>query len=480
MVFNRLSMKPRCFFLIVAFSYFLISCSTSKKAADKRTTLSSLPSLPASQINIPVRIYLKPLLAKMDSTTAKEFTSEQWPNFFQPTCDFRYKYRFIRSGFSFSCVNNKVNIAFQGSYQIAGSKTVCAFDKQVSPWVSGSCGFGSEPMRKVDISIGSILELLPQYQVRTTTKIEKLQPREKCVVSLLQTDMTRQVMDSIQSSIESYTSSFDKFVQSINSNQILHDWRTNGNRVFAVSNYGFMNLRPSSLSIGRFNYHRDTLAFSVGFQGSPRFSSDSATIITTKYLPTFNTSESAPGIATFLDAFYEYGFLSQLLNDSLRNKPFQVEGRSFFITNIKVSGSEDNKLLVDVSFDGNRRGTLHLNGTPLLDTARQLLTMPDISFSLDSRDMLVNIAKGLFRKKILKKLVDQSVFDIGELIRNNKKIIEARFNQQLNGWLHTKGEFHELKLVGLLPIRNGIQIQVFLKGNISVIGSPTAEDFVIK
>src|SRR5215204_1780448 len=473
-------MNPSRWLLLIVTSAFLLSCSSTKKFSSENPTPRSLPTLPASQINIPVKIYVKPLLAMMDTITAKEFTSEQWPNYYQPTCDFRYKYRFVRSPFSFSCINNRVSIGFQGSYQIAGSRTVCAFDKQVSPWVSGSCGFGTELMRKVDISISSILELLPRYQVRTTTKIDRLQARDKCVVSLLQTDMTKEVMDSIRASIETYTTSFDQFVSAVNNNKLLQEWRTNGNRVFPVSKYGYMNLNPSTLRVGKFNYERDTLEFSVGFHGIPHFSSDSSSIVTQQYLPSFNNSESGPGLATYLAAVYESGFLSKLLNDSLRNKPFEVDGRTFLIKNINLSGTAENKLLIDVSFDGNRRGTLHLSGTPLLDTARQVLTMPDISFSLDSRDMLINIAKGLFRKKIMKKLKDQSVFDIAELINNNKQIIEARLNQQVNEWLSTRGNFQELKLIGLLPRQNAMQIQLFIKGNITVIGTPTIRGFAIK
>ena len=458
----------------------LFSCSTSKKVQPVNAGSRTLPALPASQINIPVKVYVKPLLNMMDSMTAKEFTSDNWPNYFQPSCDFRYKYRFIRSPFTFSCINNKVNIGFQGNYQIAGSKTVCAFDKQVSPWVSGSCGFGNEPMRKVDININSLLELLPQYQVRTTTRIDKLQARDKCVVSLLQTDMTKEVMDSIRASIETYTTSFDQFVQALNKNELLTQWRANGNRVFAVSGYGYMNLNPSMLRMGKFNYLRDTLSFSVGFQGVPQFSSDSNSILSQKYLPSFQNSESAPGIQTYLNAVYEYSFLSKLLNDSLRNKPFEVDGRTFFIKNINLAGTEQNKLQIDVSFDGNKRGILHLSGTPVIDTATQVMNMPDISFSLDSRDMLLNIAQSLFRKKIMKKLKDQSVFDIAALIKNNKAIIEARFNQQINDWLFTKGEFQELKLIGLLPLKDAIQIQVFVKGNITVIGTPRSNKFASK
>ena len=136
--------------------------------------------------------------------------------------------------------------------------------------------------------------------------------------------------------------------------------------------------------------------------------------------------------------------------------------------------------MIDVAFDGNRRGTLRLSGTPLLDTASQVLTMPDISFSVESRDMLINIAKGLFRKKIIKKLKNQSVFDIAELIRNNKKVIEARLNQQITDWLSTRGDFQELRLVGLLPHKEAIQIQLFIKGNITIVGTPTAGGFPIK
>ena len=456
------------------------SCSSSKKVASADLPPRVLPSLPVSQINIPVKVYMKPLLAMMDSMTAREFTSDGWPNYFQPSCDFRYKYGFVRSPFVFSCVNNKVSIGFQGSYQIAGSKTVCAFDKQVSPWVSGSCGFGNEPMRKVDINISSFLELLPSYHVRTTTRIDRLHARDKCVVSLLQTDMTREVMDSIRASIETYTTSFDQFVQTVNSNALLMQWRTHGNRVFPVSKYGYLNLNPSMLRVGSFNYNKDTLTFSVGFQGVPKFSSDSMSIVTQGYLPSFSNTENAPGIATYLDASYEYRFLSQLLNDSLRNKPFEVEGRTFVIKNIHLAGTNDNKLLIDVSFDGARRGTFHLSGSPVLDTARQVLSMPDISFSLESRDMLINIAKGLFRKRIMKKLKDQSVFDIAELIKNNKAIIEGRLNQQLTDWLATKGEFHELKVVGLLPGETAIQIQLFIRGNITVVGKPSVNGLTLK
>ena len=463
--------------ILLSILNILYSCGTQKKGATSvpgNTTERTLAPLPESRINIPIKVAMKPLLEKMEATTAKQFTSDKWPDYYQSSCDFRYKYRFLRSPFTFSCVNNVVNIGFQGHYQIAGSKTVCAFDKQLSPWISGSCGFGNEPLRKVDLAITSVLEMLPRHQVRTTTRLSKLNALDKCQVSLLQTDVTAEVMDSIRVSVESYCNTFDQFVQGINDFSVLDKWRNSNNPVLPIMKYGFLNVNPTFFRIGKFNYNRDTLYFSVGFHGKPVFASDSSALVTNAPLPALISMDQPAGIATYLHAVYDYKFLSGLLNDSLRNKPFEVEGKTFVIRNVLLSGTSDNKIQVEVAFDGFKKGTLRLSGTPLLDTATQILSMPDISFALDSRDMLVNIAKGLFRKKIMKQLKDQSVFDIGALIEKNRDVIAARLNQPVNSWLQTKGELQSLRIIGLLPRKETIELQIYLQGVLTLIGAPPA------
>jgi hypothetical protein len=468
--------------LIISALFFLVSCGSTKQAASTPSEPAArlLPALPASQINIPIKVYMKPLLNLMDSMTAKEFISDKWPNYLQSGCDFRYKYRFVRSPFVFTCVNNKVSIVFRGNYQIAGSRCVCAFDKQVSPWVSGSCGFGDEALRRVDLNITSLLNLQPNHQVNTLTRLDKLTPLDKCQVTLLQNDMTTEIMDSIKVSVESYCTTFDNFVQAVNTNPFLNQWRSGGSRVMTVSKYGYLNLNPTALKVSKFNVNRDTLYFALGFQGTPKFSSDSNRIINRAPLPPISGTDNVGAINTYLDAVYEYKFFNKLLNDSLRNKPFDVEGRTFVIKDVNIRGSNDGKIAVDVSFTGNRKGVLHLSGTPVLDTAKQYLSMPDISFALDTRDMLVNIAKGMFRKRIIKELQGKSVLDIAALIQKNKALIEARLNQRVTDWMSTVGRIDDIRVVGLLPQKDYIQVQVYIKGNILLIGRPPANLLTMK
>ena len=431
----------------------------------------SLPPLPVSKIFIPVKIYMKPLLAGMDSSTSKEFTSENWPAFFQSSCDFRYLYRFVRSPFQFRCTNNSVDISFRGLYQIAGSKTLCAFNKQIAPWVTGSCGFGDESMRRVDININSTLRFLPNHQVQTVTQVNRIVPLDKCQVTLMQSDITQQIMDSIKASIEVYSKSFDQFIFELNNQPLITDWRK-GPKVMPVAGYGFMNLNPTQLNIGPMNYRGDTLSFSLGYSGRPVFSSDSNRIAVKQALPPITSTPVNGMIDTYLDVVYDYEDFNKILNDSLGNKPFTVEGKTFVIKEVGLKGNDDGKINLDLSFTGYKTGKLSLEGTPVLDSANQVLSMPDIDFSIDSRDMLVNIGKGLFRKKIMKQLRNQSVLDLRELINRNRDRIAARLNQQVTEWMSTRGTLHELRLVGIMSTADHLQLQLSLKADLELVGNP--------
>jgi hypothetical protein len=448
------------------------SCKTPTATVASAPTGGDFPDLPMSEIFVPVKVYLKPLLDRMDSSTSREFTSDKWPGFIQSSCDFRYKYRFVRSPFTFTCTNNRVNISFRGQYQIAGSKTVCAFGKQVSPWVSGSCGFGSEPLRRVDVHIGSTLQLLPGNQLKTSTRMERIQAHDKCEVSIFRSDITGEVMDSIRSSVDSYVAAFDQFVQSLNNQPALVSWRGGGSRVLPVSKYGYLNLSPTALNISPFNYVRDTLQFVVGFRGFPRFSSDSMSLVTNSRLPNVTTFPSPGHVNSYIDISYNYDQLTKILSDSLNNKVFDIEGRTFVIRGVNVSGTDAGKVAIDVRFAGNRSGTLHLAGTPQIDTTLQVLTMPDVTFSVESRDMMLNIAKGLLRKRIMRQLRNKSVFDLAALIARNKEKIEQRLNQRVTDWMSTSGTLNQLRIMAIRSSTSGIRMRLHLNGSLTLIGHP--------
>jgi len=167
-------------YLFVAAALSLLSCSSSKKTQSTGMA-TALPTLPESNINVPVKIVMTSFLAKATVLIPKEVTSDGWPQYLQTSCDFHYKYRFVPGSFTFNCINNQVLVKLSGVYQVSGERCICAFGKQTTPWVGGNCGFGKEAMRKTEILIGSTLSFQPNYTVRTHTEAQKVNPLEKCV-----------------------------------------------------------------------------------------------------------------------------------------------------------------------------------------------------------------------------------------------------------------------------------------------------------
>jgi hypothetical protein len=459
--------------------FFLLSCSSPRKTVVAPATAihvaDSLPALPLSEIDLPLKIAGRFILAKADSMVPRQFTSDAWPSYSQPSCDFRYKYRFFRSGLSITCINNAIGVQLTGTYQISGGRCLCTLDKPVSPWVSGSCGFGNEPMRRVNISIGSRLSFLPDYRIITSTKAAKLEAVDRCSVSLFSTDVTEQVLDSIRSSLISFCTSLDETISGMDFKAMMKPAAEKSYGKTAISKYGWLSVNPSAIRIGRLNYTKDTFSISAGVTCRPQLTSDSSTRTAPLFLPPLQSAENRDGISLYLDASYDYAFLSKLLNDTLRNRVFDIKGRTIVIKEVTMKSAGGHQVEIKIDFGGSNKGRVYLRGTPVLDTAKQSLTIPDISYTLESGDLILKIAKSLFRNKIRQTLNGNSYLDIAALVKSNLPMLNAALNRKLDNGIFSVGKINELKLIGLLAKKDVLQVQVHAGANLSLIHAESSK-----
>jgi hypothetical protein len=454
-------------------SLYLVSCSSSKKVTEPTGHLSdSLPLLPASEIDIPIKIFAVPILAKAESIVPLEFVSDSWPNYLQPSCDFRYKYRFTRSALSITCMSGKIGVQFLGSYQIAGSRCLCSQNKPVTPWLSGSCGFGKEPMRRVNITIGSQLSFLPSYQLHTVTSVRQLQATDKCMVSLFSSDMTEMVIDSIRSSIASFCTALDTTLGGLNFAGLQLLAREKCYQKTNLGAYGYLTINPSSARVGLLDYAKDTFAISLGLTCRPALGSDSSNPAPTlAALPALQQKDSRSGMTLYVNASYDYEFLSRLLDDSLRNKVFEIKGRTIVVKYVQLKPLGNRQVEIRVDFSGSNKGSIYMRGTPMLDSAKQTLSVPDLSYSLESQDLALKMAKSLFRNKIKKTLEGKSYLDVAALVKSNLLAMNRQLNRKLMDNLFMAGQVRDVRILGLRAGTDAIQMQIGIAGEVSIISN---------
>lgn len=446
------------FLLFVLFSY-----------AQTEPVAATLPPLKESTINIPVKVVMKPLLDKATQLMPKEVTSEGWPNFMKSGCDYQYKYRFIPGALSFNCVNNNIQVKLNGTYQVAGEKCICAFGKQSTPWVGGSCGFGKEPMRKTEIYIGSALNLLPNYSARTTTAVQKVVAPEKCMVTVFNMDITQQISDSIKASTNAFCYAIDSAISSYDFSKATQQLAERINKKIALADYGYLKINPSAVKMGYMNYIKDTLVSAMSISCFPELGSDSTNNYAATFLPPLQTGPVNGGITLYTNARYDYPFISSFLNKMVKDSSFELEGTTIIIKNVTINGAGNGKVEMNLDFEGDKSGTLYLIGTPVLDTAKQIIYLPDLDYSLKSRDLVLTLGKTLFNKKIVRKLREQATVNIKEMVEANRADIDAQLNKAITPNVESKGALVDFNILALVTGKDQIQAQTRLRVNAAVI-----------
>jgi hypothetical protein len=448
-----------------------LACSTTKRLAVPKEEQQVLPELPLSELDIPVYMAAAPILARAEKLVPSEFTSDAWPDFMHPTCDFRYKYRFTRSNLQISCTNNLISIRFGGNYQVSGSKCLCTAGIPVTPWISGNCGFPPQSLRKVNMSLSTTLQFLPSYGVRTATTINQIQPVDRCSVSVFSNDITQLVMDSIRSSLASFSSSMDQTIAGLNYEKFITQIKDSSYRKIGIGKYGYFLLNPQAMRIGQLNYAKDSFSISLGLSCRPQLSSDPVNHTSEpSSLPALLQTNSRSGIRLFLNMNYDYEFLTKILRDSLHNRIFEVKGRTIVIKDATIRGIGNQQVQMRIDFAGSNHGSVYLTGTPTLDTAKQTFSIPDIQYSLEGEDLALKIARSLFKNKIRKTIQGKSYLDIEALINANKMIIDQILNREWMQGVHSTGSLKEAKIIGMLISRQSVQFQIFIAGELKLLG----------
>ncbi len=426
---------------------FILACGPAKKSVQANDNWR-LPELPLSEVDIPVSIAAAPLLEKAEKLVPQEFTSDKWPAFLQPTCDFRYKYRFVRGRLQLTCHRNIVTLSFGGNYQVAGSKSLCTGNIPVTPWISGACGFPPQPLRRVKMALLSSIQFQPGFQVRTTTTVLQVQPLDRCEVSVFSSDITQMIMDSIRSSLSGYAAIADKSIAAIAFPALLKQLRDSAYGGIGLRGYGYLLVNPAAFRIGQLELERDSFRIHIGVSFRPEFSSSrgKAASVPASLPALTQTGDHRPGIRLFFNASYDYVFLTQLLRDSLHNKVFTVNNRTLLVKDARLSSAGGGKLRLQVDFSGSNHGSLILTGTPVVDTVRQTLSMPDVRYSLEGADLALRIGKTLFGGKVRRTIQGKTYLDLAALVKAAKPLVDHYLNLSPKPGLVPKGNFSDARL----------------------------------
>ena len=436
-------------------------------------TAPAAPSLPESQILVPVLLDLKPIYALAEKSVGKVFTSPNYPHdWIQADCATRYKYHFRRSPLQMKTSGTSMTLSFIGYYQMVGSTRACVKGRVLSPWTPAcSCGF-EEGERKVAISFSSYFAVTPSHQVQF--KINRNEPKalDKCTVCFWGQYITTQVLDGLKTELDAAKKSIQDSFGIINTRPYMQQAWNKLNAIYLVPGIGYLSLHPKKLHMEKITATNDLLNMNIGITATPVISFERPAAFNSQ-VPNLSPSGRNGGFSIFLDAQLNYDSLTNVVNGYMKGKRFDIKEamvkKHVVVNSCRIAGNSSGQMIIEVDFSGSHNGSVNFVGKPVYNPQTKSIEIAGLNYDLQTKDFLLKTAKWLFDKKIISELKKFTNINLTNYYDTAAKALTVWLNKEWAKGIKSSGNVADLKLVDVMALPQHLYIQTACTGQLRLM-----------
>lgn len=419
------------------------------------------PQLEDSFVAVPVQVPLEPIRAAVDSQLPNPLVEKASA---PRNCD---TYRVEkRAPVGLDVAGNVAKVSIPLSYKVK----VHLFPYSVC-FPDASCGM-SGGMVGIDVALSSTLNWSDQYCLNSQTA-SSVTPVSRCLLTILQIDGTDHVAGIFRSLIDARRGDVDSAMCSRTSfrSQANSAWESMSAPI-RVAEGLWLKINPQEFSVGPVAGSSGSVSVPIALRARPELVASSAAPPSTKSpLPPLRTAPVASGFRIALEGSVTMKEATELARKQLVGKLFAFEGRKVTVRDAEVYGAGGG-VAVKISVDGDVDGVLYLIGTPTLQNSRDL-TVPDLDFSVETKDVLVKIGAWVLRGRIQNDLGALLSFPLDPQFAKAREQLNEQLNKRISPNVQLRGRVDSLRPIDGIDIRPAeIRARVEAVGELAVELSP--------
>lgn len=405
-----------------------------------------LQGLPPSQIDVPIVVDLagpadiaeRAVPAMPDTMGAWTYQEVQYHSL---SGTIGWKLNVARSPLQIRAEGSRLTTSVVAEYEAAA----CVRSK-LTPWGGyacpqvASCGIG-EPRPRIEATMVSELSWSPDWYLVSNSKI-RLEAPTRCLVTQFNVDITGRVLDAVKARLDVAVEALDARIGSVsNMKAAIEQLWDRASRAIPLSSGLHLLLRPSEVRVSPLVGSGLTVRTTVGITARPMLVAGANPAVDRMPLPPLVVrQEPASGFSVFIDGVLPMAEASARLRDpstGLLGRSMTVDGHEVTIADLEVEG-RNGWLIVRAKVQGRigvfRRvaADLILVGLPKYDPATRLLTVEDLDFSVETKNLLVRGYEWLRHESLRALIRTRAKFDVGPGIEQSRVALE----QVLNGRLY--------------------------------------------
>jgi hypothetical protein len=422
-----------------------------------------------SDIDIPIRIGLKPIYTWANNFIDTLYTSPNYPNdWVQDGCDTRYQYRFVRGPFQFRAFNNVLYVSFSGFYGVRGSTRLCTGIGN-SVWSpSCTCGFGSEKPRRIDAGFTVRFQLQSDYRLGVTVNRVEPVAVDKCTVCFFGKDITKIVAAQLKTELDASVTDMQKKLQTFSLKPYLQTVWDTLQTPYRMTGFGYLSTQPQQLRISQASLVHDSLFISLGLTAKPELKQ--LPDVNRLALPNLTDFRPRSGFKLFIAQQLPYDSLSGVANLQVGGKEFQA-GKGLLkktvrIDSMRFQGGVTNKIIVKVYVSKAAKGVFYLEGVPRWDLQKQELWLDSLDYHIETKQFLIRTASLLLDGTITNKLKAYTRFNLQEKVKDLNNGLMTQMNRSIYPGVSSKGYITKLSIDDMKASDKGIFIAAAAEGKL--------------
>lgn len=447
---------------------FFTGCGKIEPAAPE-TIVEEIPALiqKESSVYMPIKINLQPYLNDAEKSLATTFNGND-----QNCAGVSYSYKFTRNPIHFEGMGDYLYYEVDGKYSLNLNycpECTSLFDDEgtcIIPRIYVSCGVG-EPMRRVSVAYTTSFSISPEFKFKTSTELRKFETIDPCEFTIFKYDATDRLRKEVLTVLQDLEKDIDDQMASMDiRSEIEKTWELLC-QTTSLGKYGFICINPKAISLSNIQFDKKQAYIDLNLVIQPivtTFPPNSEIIP----LPKLSEHKKAKGFDINLDIVASYDSLSSILTSELNGKKVMIKKNEVIFKKIEIQGASNEQLNLQVQFEGKRKGTLYLVGTPVFDTVQQTISFPDLTFDLKTKNALLKSAKWLFSSKITDLMRENAKFDLKPHLENMRNMIQKEMNREISPGVNLTGHLDSIDLLEIFPSHTNLVIRVNSKGDLSL------------
>jgi hypothetical protein len=399
------------------------------------TWVDTLPPVPTSYLDVPVRYDLAPAMAWLESEVPRTLGSLEERHEVPRKKRVHYAYQATRRPFRIAVNGRTAVLQADVRYRVRAW-----YNPPLLPELSGACDDRDAPPR-ARLTIETTVQLTSGWTLRPRTRatVTPLSDpaRDRSKVTFLSIDVTDKVMGAAQAALQGELREFDAKVAAFDlPRESRRLWTTLGSPLQLTDSL-WLVINPTAVRIGLLRMQGDTLVTTVGLSANPRVIGGPRPEVSVPPMPPPQDSTSRPPVLHLLtEGRLPYDVGSCILTRELRGTVIRVAHQRLVLDSLHLIGIGDGRVAVGLIVHGSVRGMLWAVGRPAYDTTTAQLYMPDLVYDGGTRDLMTGTLAWLGQGQIEEFLRTRVRIKLAGVLADGRDLLEDELNRDLADGVH--------------------------------------------